>query len=138
MKSSVWLAGGILLGLAAASAPQAAPEGADKIAALTKAKRDAARRTFETVWIDYREGRGGMERLYWWSRRWMEAEQELAAKQKADLVAAAQGHLDRMRELERIIRKLQEAKVSTIDEVSASEYYRLEADLWVRQARNDP
>ena len=96
MKSGIWLVGGILLGLAATNAQQAAPEGGDKAAALIRAKRDAVRKTFETVWIDYREGRGGMERLYWWLRRWLEAEQELSGKQKTALVAAAQGHLDRM------------------------------------------
>jgi hypothetical protein len=136
MKGSAWLVAGILLGLSLASAPLAAPEAADKTAALIKAKCDAARKTFEVARIDYREGRGGMERLYWWSRRWMESEQQLAGQQKPELLAAAQGHLDRMRELERIIRKLQQSKVAVVDEVTAAEFYRLEADLWVQQMKN--
>jgi hypothetical protein len=135
MTSSAWLMAGLLLG-SVANAAQAAPEAGDKTTALVKAKRDAARKTFEAIWVDYREGRGGMERLYWWSRRWLESDQQLAGEQKAERVTAAQGHLDRMRQLERLIRNLQQSKVATIDEVSAAEYFRLEAELWLQQAKN--
>jgi hypothetical protein len=136
MKGSAWLVAGVLLGLSVVGAPRAAPDAADKTAAPMKAKRDAARKTFEVAWIDYREGRGGLERLYWWSRRWMESEQQLAGQQKPELLAAAQGHFDRMREVERVIQNLEKRKVAVIDEVTAAEFYRLEADLWVRQAKN--
>jgi len=136
MKSSTWLVvAGIVLG-SVVVAVQAAPEAGDKTAALLKAKREAARKTFETIWTDYREGRSGMERLYWWSRRWLESDQQLAGEKKPELIAAAQGHLDRMRQIERLIRNLQQSKVATIDEVSSAEYFRLEAELWVQQAKN--
>jgi hypothetical protein len=39
------------------------------------------------------------EKLYPWSHRWMEAEQD-ASEKKTDRVAAAEGHLDRMKKRE--------------------------------------
>lgn len=136
MKAILWLAAGVVLGLAlTGGAPPAQDADADKLAALVKIKRDAARKTFETTWQNYREGRRGAESLYWWSRRWLESEQQLSDK-KSDQLAAAQKHLERMRDLEKVVRDLQRANVITVDEISAAEFYRTEAELWVRQARN--
>ncbi len=40
-----------------------------------------------------------------------------------------------MKELERLVRRLEPSRLVTIDAVSAVEYYRAEADLWLQQAR---
>ena len=135
MKAILLLAAGLMLGLALADRPQAAPEAEDtKLAALYRLERDAARKTFEVTWQNYREGRRGIESLYWWSRRWLEAEQHLAAGPD-DRAAAAARHLERIKNLEKVIRDLQRSSIATVDEISAVEFYRAEAEIWLRQAK---
>jgi hypothetical protein len=102
---------------------------------LQKIKAAAARRTYEVTWKNYREGRRvNPETLYWWSRRWLEADRDLSDK-KADQLAAYRSHWERMREWERLVRDLQRANVTTVDEVSAVEFYRAEAEIWLIKAR---
>jgi hypothetical protein len=135
MKQCIWLIAGIWFGLLLTGSPKAAPDPKEKLTALLKEKRDAAQRTFDITWQNYREGRRGAEGLYWWSRRWMEADQQLS-EQKADRTAAAQKHVERMKDLEAIIRELRRNKLATIDELTAAEFYRSEAEIWLLQARN--
>jgi hypothetical protein len=40
-----------------------------------------------------------------------------------------------MRDVERVARDLYRARVNTINEVTAAEYYRREAEIWLVQAR---
>jgi hypothetical protein len=62
--------------------------------ALVKAQMDAARKAFELYLKRQqdRAGEPGPEKLYVWSRRWMEAQQALASE-KDRRVQAAQDHL---------------------------------------------
>jgi hypothetical protein len=101
---------------------------------LAKQLRDAARTTYETTWTNYREGRVPGELVYRWSRRWLKAERQLSDK-PADQLAAFQAHRDRMQKLEALVERVHRAGQTTVDEVSAAEYYRVEADLWLAQAR---
>jgi hypothetical protein len=97
-------------------------------------QRDAARKTYETVLANYRDGRSSEELLYRWSKRWLRAEQQLSDRPD-DRIAAAAAHLDRMIELERFVQKLQTSGQITIDVVSACAFYRAEAAQWLAQAR---
>lgn len=131
------LAAAVLVGLASPFFLPAAPDAdpAKTIAALSRDRVEAARKTYQTMHKNYTEGRRVSEdTLYRWSLRWLEAEKELAA-QPADRVAAYKGHYDRMRDLDRLIGRLQRAGQTTVDEVSAVEYYRVEAELWLARAR---
>jgi hypothetical protein len=140
MYSRQWLVTLIVFGLTLSNAPAAepAPVPADESAnfALAKqeaAKRDAARRTFEGYWKDryWRD----VEIPYRWSRRWVEAECKLSAKQ-VDQVAAYQQHLDRMKELGQITRQqFQDGRLVKVDEIDATEYYVAEAAEWLAQAK---
>jgi hypothetical protein len=128
----------LLLGLLAA-APVAAepePDPAAVLARLATQRRDAARRTYEVMWVNYREGRASEDGLYRWSWRWLNAEKQLS-DQRPDQIAAHKAHYERMRDLERLIRKLRVSGQTTIDEVSAAEYYRAEAELWLMQAKEE-
>jgi hypothetical protein len=121
------------------SGPALAEPNPDADAARTRLavqRRDAARATYEAMWANYREGRVPEELPYRWSRRWLEAERQLS-KPPADQVAAFRGHWERMKDLENIVRKLQRSRVSTIDQVSAVEFYRTEAELWLLQATQE-
>jgi hypothetical protein len=118
-----------------------ADQGADaatRLSQLATERRDAARRTYEVSWANYRDGRTSGEMLYRWSLRWLEAERQLSDR-PADQVAAFKAHLERMRDLGRLIQKVQSVAPgqATIDEVSAAEYYRSEAEIWVLQATDE-
>jgi hypothetical protein len=120
-----------------AAGPLRADEGQDtaaQIAKLATQRRDAARKTYEVWWANYREGRAPAEILYRWSYRWLQAERRVNP-QPADQVAAYKAHFERMRDLDRVVRRLQRAGIITIDEVSSSEYYLSEAELWLVEAK---
>jgi hypothetical protein len=110
------------------------PEAANVLARLAVQRRDAARKAYEVLWLDYRERRTSEDLLYRWSLRWLESEKDLS-DQQADQVAAYQGHFERMRDLDRLIRRLQGSGQSTIEEISAAEYYRIEAEVWLLKAK---
>jgi hypothetical protein len=128
----------LLIGLLAACPTGAAPD-ADTAALLTRLavkRRDAARKTYEVLWIDYRERRAPLDALYRWSVRWLEAQRSLSAD-PANVVGAYEAHYRRMRDLDQLIRRLRDKGVTTIDEVSAAEFYRVESELWWTQAKAD-
>ena len=127
----------LLLGLVSAGpvAAGADQETANTLARLAVQRRDAARRTYEALWLDYRERRASEDLLYRWSLRWLEAERELS-DQPADQVAAYQAHFERMRDLDRIIRRLRGSGQTTVEEAGATEYYRVEAEIWLLKARD--
>jgi site-specific recombinase XerD len=131
-RSLVWT--GIVLSLAMATLLRAAPAAAPS--KLAKAKVDAARRTYEVVWKNNKEGLAPFAELaYRWSRRWLEAELELT-DQKSDRLIAYQAHRERMRELARITRDRYRNRYNTVEEVTATDYYNAEAEIWIEQAKN--
>jgi hypothetical protein len=104
-------------------------------AALARARLDAARRTFDYLARNYREARPPAgELVYRWSRRWLKAERDLAGT-PADRVAAYQAHLARMRDLERVARDRARERFVPLEEATAAEYYRLEAEIWLAQVK---
>jgi hypothetical protein len=124
----------LLILFSAGTGLAADPDPAALIAKLAVQKRDAARRTYEVSWANYRDRATSQENVYRWSLRWLEAERQVSDK-PADEVAACKGHLERMKDLESLIHRLQQAGLTTIDEVSAAEYCRAEADIWLLQAK---
>src|SRR5215467_12171979 len=105
------------------------------MARLAKQRCDAARRTYEIWWANYRDNGAPGELVYRWSLRLLESERQLSDKQ-ADQVAAFRGHAERMLELERFVERRRHAsRQITIDEITAAEFYRTEADLWLLQAK---
>jgi hypothetical protein len=98
--------------------------------ANAKARAEAAGKVYrgmlERMKIDP-NGPPDPDKLYQWSRRWMEAEQELSAK-KDDRVAAAEAHLERMKKLETTFKQLLEKKMVSQVEPAAQTFFRLEAE----------
>jgi RNA polymerase sigma factor (sigma-70 family) len=80
------------------TARPAAPA-AGALAALKKARSDAARKAFNAVWEQYRMGWHDEEQVYRWSVRVLQAQRQAAANKAARLQAFA-AHLHRMKELE--------------------------------------
>jgi hypothetical protein len=99
---------------------------------LLQAQLDAARKTFETLWTD-KEFRN-VDTAYLWSRRWLDV-QRLLNDKKQDQTAAAEGHLERMRQLKILTDQLWQQKLISRDQTSAADYYVAEAEMWVLQAK---
>jgi hypothetical protein len=134
---SGWFLGLLLVGVAVAPAP--APPETEKsteLSALAKARYDAAKIQFEEVWTFYRQSRTESFPVYYWSRLVLDSERELSDKGE-DKVAAAQAHLDRMRRLETLVKKVRRLGFGFSVDVKATEYYSLEAQYWLERAKND-
>jgi hypothetical protein len=114
------------------------PDPATRLSQLAIERRDSARKTYEVTWANYRDGMAAGEMVYRWSLRWLEAERQLSER-PADQVAAFKGHLERMHDLEQLVRKVQNVAPgqATIDQVSAAEYYRSEAEFWLLQIKEE-
>jgi hypothetical protein len=75
-----------------------------------------------------------VEHLYRWSARWRDAQVEASAK-KADQLAAVEEHLARMRKLEKLVREHHKAGFALPVDVSAVEFYRLEAEKYLLEVK---
>ncbi len=93
-------------------------------------KAEAARKTFELHWKD----RLDVETIYSWSRRWLEAVRE-SGEQGSDR-KAVEAHLDRMKKMEQLVQKHLASGGTSFVQLSAAEYYRLEAEIWFEQAKS--
>jgi LmbE family N-acetylglucosaminyl deacetylase len=127
----------LLLGLVAAALLRAAPEAAPTRAPeqLLRAKVEAARKTYEVVWRNNKEGLVPFaELVYRWSRRWLEAELDLSDKKEAQ-VTAHQAHAERMLELTRFVRDRYRNRINTIEEVTSAEFFTAEAAIWLDAAK---
>lgn len=136
MRARLLALSGLILGLVLSSWLWAAQEQPPpKVSAeLAKAKVEAAKRTYDYSVRDNKEGRFlSVEMVYRWSRRWLEAEREYNNKPAAR-VAAYRDHLERMRDLEKITRERFRARFIQIEEVTATEFYKVEAQIWLAEA----
>jgi hypothetical protein len=102
---------------------------------LLRQRLEAARRAYKESYDLYREGRTrDVDRMYRWSQRLLEAEQEVGAN-KEDRIAALEGHWKRMKQLEDLVRNLSKAGVVALVELPAVEYYRIDAEIALSKAR---
>jgi hypothetical protein len=96
---------------------------------LLDARSKAAGDSFREAWLLYREGRTrDVDRIYLWSLRWREAQEE-ASTRHADQLAASEAHEKRMRQLEDLIRTRFRAGVAAPVELPEVTYYRAEAEI---------
>jgi hypothetical protein len=125
-----------VLALANGSAGGSDSTDADVSPALLKARLDAARKTYEWVAKNYIESRPPLgELLYRWSCRWLDAEREVSSR-KEDRIAAYQAHLRRMRDLERVARDRFRNHFVPVEEDTAAQFYRAEAEIWLERTKH--
>jgi hypothetical protein len=133
MRTSLLFAG-LLLSLAGMTSAAAAE---DDAAANARARMEAAQKVYKGLlarWaIDPNLQPAVYEHLYRWSCRWMEAQAESGTKK--DRLTAAEAHLARMRDLEKTARKLLKEGLGAPYEVSAIEFYRLDAEKRLQTIR---
>jgi len=108
-----------------------------EMAELGKARVEAAQKTFDLLFKAYRTGIGSRpeaERVYHWSRRWLDAELEMCCE-KPDKLTAYEKHLARMKELQEDIKAAQSVGRALPAQSAAVDYYRAEAGFWLTRAK---
>jgi len=127
----------LLLGLflTGLSLAPAAPDVQPDLAPLAQARYQAAVKQYDETWAYYQQARIDSYQVYVWSRLVLDSRRELASK-PADHIIAFEEHLERMRKLESLVKKVRRLGFGRSYDVGASEYYRLEAELWLGRAKS--
>src|SRR5262249_44690917 len=81
------------------------PDPVAAIGALLQARHRAARKQFDETWIYYKQARTDAFPVYVWSHFVLQTQFDLGDKQ-ADRIAALEAHLDRMKRLEELLKKV--------------------------------
>jgi hypothetical protein len=117
--------------------PPPAPVPPDQLAAVTAllhARHRAAQKQFDETWIYYKQARTDAFPVYVWSHFVLQTQFDLSDK-KPDQIAALEAHLDRMKRLEELLKKVRRLGFGQAIEVGATEYYRIEAEYWLAHAK---
>jgi len=127
----------VVLGLvlAALSIAPAAPDDPPKPSPLADARYQAALKQYEITWSYYQQARIDSYQVYVWSRLVLDSHRDRSEK-PADRIVALEEHLARMKKLEELIKKVRRLGFGRSYDVGASEYYSLEAEHWLVQARS--
>jgi len=123
----------LLAGASVAPVPQG--QEARKQPPLAEARYNAALKQFDLTWQYYQQSRVGSFDVYVWSRLLLDAKRGVSGRQ-ADQIAAYEEHLDRMKKLETLIKKVRRLGFGRSSDVGASEYYRIEAEYWLAEAKS--
>ena len=123
----------LLAGASVAPVPQG--QEARKQPPLAEARYNAALKQFDLTWQYYQQSRVGSFDVYVWSRLLLDARKGVSGRQ-ADQIAAYEEHLDRMKKLETLIKKVRRLGFGRSSDVGASEYYRIEAEYWLAEAKS--
>jgi hypothetical protein len=125
----------LVVGVASVGEPsQARADEPPSVADLMKAKADTARRAYEASVAALATGKADAERVYLWSHRLLEAQQDSSDK-KADRLAALEGHLARMKDLRKLTEERYKQGVAIQADALAADYYIAEATLWLARAK---
>jgi hypothetical protein len=116
----------------APSSPQVAADPAQP-SPLAEARYRAAVKQYEITWSYYQQARIDTFQVYVWSRLVLDARRELG-ETPADHRIALEDHLARMKKLEELVVRIRRLGFGRSSDVGATEYYRLEAELWLTRA----
>jgi hypothetical protein len=122
------------LALAALSVAPAPPEVPPRPSPLAAARLKAAAKQFKEVWAYYQQSRTDSFQTYYWSRLWLESQQDVS-DDKDGRIAALEAHLERMKRLQALVLKVRKLGFGFSTDVGATEYYRTEAERWLEKAR---
>jgi len=103
-------------------------------AQLGSARVDAAAHAYALAEAAWRAGRAPLDRVYTWSRRWLDAQRDQPLHGKA-LRAALADHLTRMQAVAAEVDRRVSAGAASADEKADAAYYVAEATLWVARRR---
>jgi hypothetical protein len=123
----------LLAGLSIAPAAPTASMTSAKPSPLAEARYRAAIKQYDITWSYYQQARIDTYQVYVWSRLVLDARRDLS-EAPADQIVALEEHLTRMRKLEELVLRIRRLGFGRSYDVGASEYYRLEAELWLARA----
>ncbi|MGO8896844.1 MAG: hypothetical protein ACLQU5_00625 [Isosphaeraceae bacterium] len=123
----------LLAGASVAPVPQG--QEARKQSPLAEARYTAALKQFDLIWQYYQQSRVQSFDVYVWSRLLLDASKGVSDRPDKR-IAAYEEHLDRMKKLETLIKKVRRLGFGRSSDVGASEYYRLEAECWLAEAKS--
>jgi hypothetical protein len=118
----------------AAARPPIPPDQAAALAALLDARYRAAVKQFDETWVYYKQARTEAFPVYVWSHFVLQTRFDMTDK-RDEQIAALREHLERMRRLEELVKKVRRLGFGQSIEVGATEYYRIEAEYWLEHAR---
>src|SRR5271170_6125598 len=96
----------ILTGLSFAPAPAADPPPApSKLQSLAQGRLQAAIKQYDETWTYYQQARIDSYQVYVWSKLILDARNDMAEK-PGEHLAALEDHLNRMKKLEQLIKKI--------------------------------
>jgi hypothetical protein len=98
--------------------------------ALAKAAEDQ----YTIRWKEYLAGKTVTDFVLPWSVNWLKAQLKLCDK-KADVIAAYEAHLERMKQVEDAGKQKFEAGAVAGSQYYQATYYRIEAEIWLEEAR---
>jgi hypothetical protein len=124
---------GLVLALLS-SAPIVQQKEAGKLSEQYEARCRAAAKQYDLVWQYYQQNRVDTFDVYLWSRLLLDSRLKVS-RNPADRIAAQEEHLDHMRKLEILIRKIRRLGFGRSNDVGASEYWRIEAECWLAEAK---
>lgn len=104
---------------------------------LGKSREEAARKAYQSIWKQTSEGSAdiGVEEIYLWSCRWLDAERASRTKPEDQLVAFA-AHVERMKKLDELVKaRNRSGTLKHAWDVAAAEYYRLDAEFRAAEAK---
>jgi hypothetical protein len=122
----------LLAGLSIAPAP---PREVPELSALAEARCQAAVKQYEITWSYFQQARIDSYQVYVWSRLVLDCRRDMFRK-PADRLVALEEHLARMKKLEDLVKKVRRLGFTRSSDAGASEYYRLEAEYWLAEARS--
>jgi hypothetical protein len=135
MTGPLLLSGLLVVAAGVGQAPRPAPAARPNLASLRQAKLDAAVKAYKSAAEQFRAGdKGSAEAVYRWSLRWMQAQQEMTGQPRL-VLTAAEGHLARMRALQKMMSKRHEAGQVPQAEVAPATYYVAEAEVQLEVVR---
>ncbi len=123
----------LLAGASVAPVPQG--QEARKQPPLAEARYNAALKQFDLIWQYFQQSRVGSFDVYVWSRLLLDARKGVSVRPDKR-IAAYEEHLDRMQKLETLIKKVRRLGFGRSSDVGASEYYRIEAEYWLAEAKS--
>ena len=123
------------LSLAVISFAPAAPVDPPRLAALAEARLQAALKQYEETWAYYQQARIESYQVYVWSKLILDCRREMTGK-PAERIAALEDHLNRMKKLEALVTRVRRLGFGLSYDVGATEYYRLEAEVWLMREKS--
>jgi FMN phosphatase YigB (HAD superfamily) len=118
------------LSLTLISFAPAAPADQNRLTSLAEARLQAALKQYQETWAYYQQARIDSYQVYVWSKLILDCRREMT-DDPARQLTALEDHLDRMKKLEALVKKVRRLGFGLSFDVGASEYYRLEAEFWL-------